>query len=120
MNEPWPIEIRLISDRTSLQIGFDDGRSAALAAELLRCESPSAEVQGHAADERRLVPGKRDVAIASIEPIGNYAVRLVFDDGHSTGIYAWGLLWKLADDPVGRLDRYRRELAEAGLSHASG
>jgi DUF971 family protein len=117
MKQVWPVEIRLIRDRKALQIAFDDGRDVALPAELLRCESPSAEVQGHGPDERKLVPGKRDVSISSVEPIGNYAVRLVFDDGHSTGIYGWTLLAKLAEDPQGRLERYRRELHEAGLSH---
>ena len=117
MTQPWPVEIRLASDRRSLRIAFDDGRAADLPAELLRCESPSAEVQGHSPSERKLVPGKRDVLIASVEPIGNYAIRLVFGDGHSTGIYGWGYLAEMAGDAAGRLDRYRKELAAAGLSH---
>ena len=117
---PWPTEIRLVRDKRALQIAFDDGRAATLPAELLRVESPSAEVQGHGPDERKLVPGKESVAIASIEPIGNYAIRIVFDDGHSTGIYGWTLLAKLAEEPEARLGRYRAELAAGGLSHASG
>lgn len=120
MTEPWPVEIRLTRDKRALHVAFDDGREATLPAELLRCESPSAEVQGHGPDERKLVPGKEHVAIASIEPIGNYAIRIAFDDGHGTGIYGWTLLAKLAEDPERRLDAYRRELAAGGLSHESG
>ena len=116
MTTRWPVEIRLVSDRKALAITFDDGLAAVLPAELLRCESPSAEVQGHSPTERRPVPGRRDVAIVSVEPIGNYAVRLVFDDGHSTGIYGWTYLEDLAADPIGRLTRYRDELARSGLS----
>ncbi|HMO28717.1 DUF971 domain-containing protein [Enterovirga sp.] len=118
MSQPWPVEIRLVRDKKALHVAFEDGRAATLPAELLRVESPSAEVQGHGPGERKLVAGKRDVAIASIEPIGNYAVRLVFDDGHSTGIYGWTLLAKLAEDPAARLAGYHRELAAAGLSSA--
>lgn len=117
MTQPWPVEIRLTRDKKALHVAFDDGRQASLPAELLRCESPSAEVQGHGAGEKKLVAGKSDVAIATIEPIGNYAVRLAFDDGHGTGIYGWGLLWEFAGDAGARVARYRRELAEAGLSH---
>ena len=118
MTQPWPVEIRLIRDKRALQVRFDDGRTVTLPAELLRVESPSAEVQGHGPSERRLVPGKRDVAIVSVEPIGNYAIRIVFDDGHSTGIYGWPLLMKLGEDPEARLARYHGELAQAGLSPA--
>lgn len=116
MPEPWPTEIRLAAGRKALSLAFDDGRRAAIPAELLRCESPSAEVQGHSAAGRKLVPGKRDVAITSIEPVGNYAVRLVFDDGHSTGIFDWTYLATLSEDPDGALARYRDKLREAGLS----
>lgn len=117
MTQPWPVEIRLARDKKALHVAFEDGRSAVLPAELLRCLSPSAEVQGHGPDERKLVPGKADVAVASIEPIGNYAIRLVFDDGHSTGIYGWSLLAELAEEPEARLAAYRDELSGAGLSH---
>nr|WP_245512942.1 DUF971 domain-containing protein [Enterovirga rhinocerotis] len=117
VSQPWPTEIRLASDRRSLRVAFDDGRTADLPAELLRCESPSAEVQGHSPSERKLVGGKADVLIASVEPVGNYAVRLVFGDGHSTGIYGWGYLAGMAEDPEGRLQRYRQELQAAGLTH---
>ena len=113
---PWPDELRLVPGGRILQVTFAGGRPVALPAELLRCESPSAEVQGHSAGERRLVPGKRDVAIVAVEPIGNYAVRLTFDDGHSTGIYGWPFLAAMARDPGGGLARYRETLAAAGLS----
>ena len=116
MSAEWPAEVRLAKDRRALSLVYGEGRSVQLPAELLRVESPSAEVQGHSAAGRRLVPGKRDVAIASIEPIGNYAIRIAFDDGHATGIFSWTYLAELGDDPARRLDAYHRELAEAGLA----
>ena len=88
---PWPTELRLQKDRKVLAVTFDDGESFALPAEYLRVRSPSAEVQGHSPAERRLVAGKRDVQILELHPVGNYAVRLVFDDTHSTGIFSLGL-----------------------------
>lgn len=118
MPEPWPTEIRLVAARRALALAFADGRRPVLPAELLRCESPSAEVQGHSPSEKRLVPGKRDVAITAIEPVGHYAIRIVFDDGHSTGIFEWSYLAKLSADPEGLLARYRERLAEAGLTAA--
>ena len=90
-SSPWPTELRLAKDRKALTVTFDTGESFALEAEYLRVMSPSAEVQGHSPDERKTVPGKRNVAILEVHPIGNYAVRLVFDDMHSTGIYQLGL-----------------------------
>ncbi|MDB5590249.1 DUF971 domain-containing protein [Enterovirga sp.] len=117
--ESWPSEIRLVADRRALRLRFDAGE-VTVPAELLRVQSPSAEVQGHSAGERKLVPGKRDVAITAVDPVGNYAVRLVFSDGHSTGIYPWDLLVRLGQDPEGALARYRAELAQASLSHEPG
>ena len=114
--EPWPTEIRLTANRRTLLIAFDDGARFELSAELLRVESPSAEVQGHSPSEKKLVAGKRHVAITSVEPIGNYAVKLVFSDGHSTGIYGWRYLRELG---VGRdelLRGYRERLAAAGMT----
>ena len=78
----WPTDIRVSKDRRTLTVGFRDGPTVAIAAELLRVESPSAEVQGHSAAGKTLVAGKADVAIVSVEPVGNYAVRIGFDDGH--------------------------------------
>jgi DUF971 family protein len=84
----WPVEIRLAKDRRTLHVAFDDGRVFGLSAELLRVTSPSAEVQGHSEAERKTVGGKRNVTILSVDPVGNYAVRIGFDDMHSTGIYS--------------------------------
>ena len=101
----WPTELRLHKDRKALTITFDNGDSFELPAEYLRVKSPSAEVQGHSPDQRQTVPGKINVQVLEVRPVGNYAVRLVFDDMHSTGIYSWPYL---AD--VGRnYDRYWRE-----------
>src|SRR5665213_2573960 len=92
MSEAWPTELRLGKDKTILTVSFDSGERFELPAEYLRVKSPSAEVQGHSPDERKTVPGKRNVAILEVLPVGNYAVRLVFDDMHSTGIYDWTYL----------------------------
>lgn len=112
----WPSEIRLEADRRVLRIVFADGQQLRLPAELLRVESPSAEVQGHSPAEKKLVPGKREVTIVGVEPVGNYAVKLTFDDGHATGIYGWRYLTELGREPDEMLRRYRERLAEAGLS----
>jgi DUF971 family protein len=85
----WPVEIRLVKDRRALHVTFEDGNTFTLSAELLRVTSPSAEVQGHSEAQRKTVGGKRNVTILSVDPVGNYAVRLGFDDMHSTGIYSW-------------------------------
>jgi DUF971 family protein len=112
----WPTEIRLQKDRKTLNVAFDNGESHALAAEYLRVKSPSAEVQGHAPEERKTVPGKRDVAILEVHPIGNYAVRLVFDDLHSTGIYSWDYFLELGRNHDAYWRDYLDELAAKGLS----
>src|SRR5208337_4182339 len=91
--EPKASELRLNPQKTELSVTFTDGTVSSLSAEFLRVVSPSAEVQGHSPSERKLVPGKRDVTIRAIEPIGNYAVRLVFSDGHNTGLYSWHYLY---------------------------
>jgi len=113
---PWPTELRLQKDRRALVVAFEDGARFTLAAEYLRVESPSAEVQGHNPDERKLVPGKREVGIMEIHPVGNYAVRLVFDDLHSTGIYSWDYLHQLGREQESRMTRYLEELAAKNLS----
>jgi DUF971 family protein len=115
-SRPWPTELRLSKDRKLLNVAFDDGQSFALDAEYLRVVSPSAEVQGHSPDERKTVPGKRHVAILEVNPVGNYAVRLVFDDLHSTGIYSWDYLAELGRDRARRWQDYLDELAAKGLS----
>ena len=113
---PWPTELRLAKDRKALTVTFDSGESFALDAEYLRVMSPSAEVQGHSPDERKTVPGKRQVAILEVHPIGNYAVRLVFDDMHSTGIYSWDYFAELGRNRERKWQDYLDELASKGLS----
>ena len=113
---PWPTELRLSKDKKVLSVAFDNGENFALEAEYLRVTSPSAEVQGHSPDERKTVPGKRNVAILEVNPIGNYAVRLVFDDMHSTGIYSWDYLAQLGREHARRWQDYLDELAAKSLS----
>ena len=112
----WPTELRLKRAEKRLEITYDDGTSFALPAEYLRVESPSAEVQGHGAGQKQTVAGKAQVGIARIEPVGNYAVRLIFDDGHDTGIYSWTYLHQLGREQQSRWARYLEDLAKAGLS----
>jgi DUF971 family protein len=111
----WPVEIRLPKDRRALCVAFDDGRSFDLSAELLRVTSPSAEVQGHSEAERKTVGGKRNVTILSVDPVGNYAVRLGFDDMHSTGIYSWAFLRDLGVNAEQRFQNYLDDLQAKGL-----
>ena len=111
----WPVEIRLPKDRRTLRVAFDDGRTFDLPAELLRVTSPSAEVQGHSEAERKTVGGKRNVTILSIDPVGNYAVRLGFDDMHSTGIYSWAFLHDLGVNAARRFQDYLDDLQAKGL-----
>jgi DUF971 family protein len=115
-SKPWPTELRLRKDRKALTVVFDNGDSFDLAAEYLRVLSPSAEVQGHSPDERKTVAGKQNVAILEVHPIGNYAVRLVFDDLHSTGIYSWDYLHGLGRDRDAKWQEYLDDLAGKGLS----
>ena len=114
--QAWPTELRLRKDRRVLHVTFDNGEAYALDAEYLRVRSPSAEVQGHSPDERKTVAGKRDVAVLEVHPIGNYAVRLVFDDLHSTGIYSWDYLLALGRDREANWQDYLDDLAGKGLS----
>ncbi len=111
----WPVEIRLPKDRRSLRVAFDDGRTFDLTAELLRVTSPSAEVQGHSEAERKTVGGKRNVTILSVDPVGNYAVRIGFDDMHSTGIYSWAFLRDLGVNAGQRFQDYLDDLQAKGL-----
>ena len=112
----WPTELRLKRAEKRLDIAYDDGTSFALPAEYLRVESPSAEVQGHGPGQKQTVAGKADVGITRIEPVGNYAVRLVFDDGHDTGIYSWTYLHQPGRERESRWARYLEDLAKAGLT----
>jgi DUF971 family protein len=116
MSDPWPTELRLHKDRKALTVAFDDGASFELPAEYLRVRSPSAEVQGHSPAERRVVRGKREVRILELQPIGNYAVRLLFDDTHSTGIFTWEYLFELGRNRENYWRDYLGELKEKNLS----
>jgi DUF971 family protein len=91
----WPTELRLDAAKTTLNVAFDNGDSFSLPAEYLRVESPSAEVRGHGGGPRTIVKGKKDVKIAGLEPVGNYAVRIGFDDGHDSGLFSWAYLHQL-------------------------
>jgi DUF971 family protein len=115
-HDPWPTEIRLKDKGRMLAVSFDGGQRFNLSAEYLRVMSPSAEVQGHSAAERKTVGGKQNVAIIQVEPVGNYAVRLVFDDMHSTGIYSWRYLHELGSEYETRWAEYLAELEGKGLS----
>ena len=92
----WPTDIVAMDKGRVLEVAFDDGRTVRLTAEKLRVESPSAEVRGHFPGEKKTVTGKENVAIVGIEPVGNYAIRILFDDGHDTGLYSWDYLRELA------------------------
>jgi DUF971 family protein len=107
--------IKLRRAENLLELTFEDGLTIALPAELLRVESPSAEVQGHAG-QPTLVARKRHVAITAIEPTGNYAIRLIFSDGHDTGIFSWDYLHQLGREQSIRWRRYLHRLEEAGLT----
>ena len=111
----WPVEIRLPKDRRTLHVSFDDGTAFSLPAELLRVTSPSAEVQGHSEAQRKTVGGKRNVMILSVDPVGNYAVRLGFDDMHNTGIYSWAFLLDLGINAERRFQDYLDDLQAKGL-----
>lgn len=115
MNDPWPEELRLSDHGRTLHVRFDNGEAHALAAEYLRVESPSAEVKGHGPGQEQLVWGKRDVAIAKIEPTGTYAVKITFSDGHNTGLYTWNYLLKLGREREEIWTAYLAKLAAAGL-----
>jgi DUF971 family protein len=119
MSDPWPTELRVSKDRRQLSISFDDGTSHTLSAEMLRVLSPSAEVQGHGAGQKKTVPGKQDVGIRAMTTTGNYAVRIVFDDGHDSGIFTWKYLLELGHQGAELFAGYEKELAEKGLSRKS-
>jgi DUF971 family protein len=115
-NSPWPLEIRLKTEEKALEIDFDDGISIRLPAELLRVESPSAEVQGHGPSQKVLVAGRRHVGIMGLEPVGNYALRIRFDDMHESGIYSWDYLYELGQRQEEVWADYLAELEHQGQS----
>ena len=112
---PWPVEIRLKQAEKALEIAFDDGSTFRYPAELLRVESPSAEVQGHGPGQKTLVAGRRHVGIMGVEPVGNYAIRIKFDDMHDTGIYTWRYLYGLGKHADEIFAGYVKAMEEAGL-----
>lgn len=112
----WPLEIRYDKETKTLEVDFDNGVTFSYPAELLRVESPSAEVQGHSPAEKQVVGGRRHVGIMQIEPVGNYAVRIKFDDMHDTGIYSWAYLYELGENKDEIWQRYLTALEEQGLS----
>lgn len=114
--EAWPTELRLHKDRRTLTVAFDTAGSFDLPAEYLRVKSPSAEVQGHSPDQRKTVPGKSQVGIMEVLPVGNYAVRLVFDDMHSTGIFGWSYLLDLGRNHARYWQEYLDELAAKNMT----
>jgi DUF971 family protein len=113
---PPPTDLKLHRRSHELEIRFADGMNARLSAEFLRVHSPSAEVKGHSAGEGILVTDKEDVNIVEIEPVGLYAVRLVFDDGHNTGLFTWPILYELCSERDRKWQRYLERLAQAGKS----
>lgn len=109
-------ELRLVRAERKLHVTFSDGTRISLPAEYLRVESPSAEVQGHSPSQKTIVPGKARVGITRLEPVGNYAVRIVFDDGHDTGIFSWAYLRELGTEYEQRWNAYLKALEARGLA----
>ena len=114
--EHWPGEIRYLAADKRLEIDFDNGVTFSYPVELLRVESPSAEVQGHGPGDKKVVAGRRHVGIMEIEPVGNYAVRIKFDDLHDTGIFSWQYLYQLGRNQDEIWQAYLSALEAQGLS----
>ena len=112
----WPVEVSLQTVEKTLNISFDDGKKFILPAELLRVESPSAEVQGHGPADKKTISGRRHVGIIKLEPVGNYALRIHFDDLHNSGIFSWQFLYELGTNQQVRWDAYIVSLTEKNLS----
>ncbi|MGH6888996.1 MAG: gamma-butyrobetaine hydroxylase-like domain-containing protein [Rhizomicrobium sp.] len=110
----WPLELRVDARRGTLTVCFDTGEEFEMPAEYLRVESPSAEVQGHSAAQKQIVAGKRHVKIEALEPVGNYATRIRFDDGHDTGLYSWDYLYRLGRERKSRWTEYLSNLRRTG------
>lgn len=114
MSQPIPVEIKLHQQSRQLEIAFDDGVRYQLSCEFLRVYSPSAEVRGHGTGNEVLQLNKEQVNITAIEPVGNYAVKLVFDDGHDSGLYSWDYLYKIGADQPQMWQAYLEKLEQAG------
>jgi DUF971 family protein len=110
----WPQEIRLSRSRNNLFVKFDNGYETTLSAELLRVESPSAEVQGHGVGQKTTPTGKAKVTISALEPVGNYAIRITFSDGHDTGLFSWDILYDYGQRQQKLLADYLERLAAFG------
>ena len=115
-SQRWPTEIRLSSVKRRLNVSFDDGSASSVTAELLRVESPSAEVQGHGAGQKTTPAGKRNVTINRIDPVGNYAIRIAFSDGHDTGLFTWETLHDYGQRHDSLMADYESRLNDAGQS----
>ena len=113
--QSWPTELRLGKDRRTLVVAFDDGAQFELTAEMLRVMSPSADVQGHSESERKTVGGKRNVSIIKVDTVGNYAVRIGFDDMHDSGIYSWAFLREMGENAEEKFASYLTDLSAKGL-----
>jgi DUF971 family protein len=118
MSEAWPEELKLRDRGATLEITFDTGAVVSLTAELLRVESPSAEVKGHGPGQEVTVAGKKNVRIRKLDPVGNYAVRIGFDDGHNSGLYTWTYLLKMGAEKEELWTKYLEALAAKGLSRS--
>jgi DUF971 family protein len=117
---PWPIQLRLITAEKRVEIEFDDGKKFSLPAEYLRVESPSAEVQGHGPSQKQVVAGRAQVGILELEAVGNYAIRIKFDDMHDTGIYSWRYLYEMGVKKDELWRNYLAALEQRGLSREPG
>jgi DUF971 family protein len=115
-DDVWPTEVKLKQQEKELVVTYEDGSTFTFPAEYLRVESPSAEVQGHGPDQKQLVAGRRHVGIMSVEPVGNYAIKINFDDTHDTGIYSWSLLYKLGLSYGERWQAYLDALEAKGIT----
>jgi len=111
-----PTEIRLKKEEKILEVTFDDGATFTFPAELLRVESPSAEVQGHGPGEKKIIPGRRHVGIMKVEPVGNYAITIAFDDLHDSGIWSWDTLYEMGENKDAIWAEYLANIEKLGLS----
>ena len=117
---PVPIKLTLHRSSRVLDVIYEDGQTYQVPAELMRVYSPSAEVKGHGPGQEKLVWGKRGVGIDRIEPVGGYAIRPVFDDGHDSGLFGWGLIHELCTDQARLWQAYEARLEEAGVGRDPG
>lgn len=118
-DKPWPTELRVSPDKRQLTVSFTGGAVHSFTAEMLRVLSPSAEVQGHSPEQRVTVPNKANVTIRQLLPVGNYAIRIVFDDGHDSGLFTWVYLAELGANKDAMWQAYLDELKEKGLGRGS-